>query len=481
MNLEQYFEVFRKHTIGYDAVIHTPYGKKPLYYLDYTASGRLYKPIEDKISEVFGPFVGNTHSETNETGIAMTHAYHYAKRIIREHVNAKDSDVVITTGFGMTGAVNKLQRLLGLKGPCTEHPDDRPVVFITHMEHHSNHISWLETKAEVVVIEPNEDTLIDLNHLEVLLKRYKDRSCKIGSFTACSNVSGIQTPYHEMAKLMHRYGGLCFVDFAASAPYVAIDIHPTDPLEKLDAIYFSPHKFLGGPGSSGVLVFDASLVTNTIPDQPGGGTVDWTNPWGGFKYVDDIESREDGGTPGFLQAIRTALSIRLKEKMGIENMAKREEQLMAILFDQLSDTEGLEILAGNVKKRLGILSFYVHGIHYNLFVRLLNDRYGIQARGGCSCAGTYGHYLLHINQERSAAITDLISHGDLSKKPGWIRISVHPMMTDEEVLYTANAIKAIIKNIEVWKADYYYVRDKNHFEHKERPLTIPVEAMFDLD
>lgn len=481
MDLEKYFEVFRKNTIGYDAVIQTPYGKKPLHYLDYTASGRLYKPIEEKISDVFGPLVGNTHSETNETGIAMTHAYHYAKNIIRKHVNAHDSDVVITTGFGMTGAVNKLQRLLGLKGPCTKHPEDRPVIFVTHMEHHSNHISWLETKAEVVVIEPNENTLIDLDHLEQLLIKYKDRPCKIGSFTACSNVSGIQTPYHEMAKIMHKYGGLCFVDFAASAPYVSIDMHPKDEAEKLDAIYFSPHKFLGGPGSSGVLVFDASLVTNTIPDQPGGGTVDWTNPWGGFKYVDDIESREDGGTPGFLQAIRTALAIKLKDQMGIENMTEREEQLMHILFGELADVEGLEILAGDVKKRLGILSFYAHGIHYNLFVRLLNDRYGIQARGGCSCAGTYGHYLLHIDQERSAAITELISHGDLSKKPGWVRISVHPMMTDDEVLYTARAIKEIIQNIEDWKDDYYYISEKNHFEHKERPLTIPVEELFELD
>jgi len=478
MQLEKYFETFRKNTIGYNSIIETPYGKKPLYYLDYTASGRLYKPIEEKIMNEFGPLVGNTHSETNETGIAMTHAYHYAKSIIRQHVNANASDVLITTGFGMTGAVNKLQRLLGLRGICSR--ENQPVVFVTHMEHHSNHISWFETNAELVVIEPNEDTLIDLDHLEKALIKYKDRSLKIGSFTACSNVSGIQTPYYEMARIMHRHGGLCFIDFAASAPYVHIDMHPTDPETKLDAIYFSPHKFLGGPGSSGVLVFDGSLVSNLIPDQPGGGTVDWTNPWGGYKYVDDIESREDGGTPGFLQAIRTGLAIRLKEQMGIDKMAIRESELVQVLFSALEGTKGLEILASNVKERLGIISFYAYDIHYNLFVRILNDRFGIQARGGCSCAGTYGHYLLHIDEDISKSITEMIRQGDLSKKPGWIRISIHPMMTNEEATYVADAIKEIIVNISEWEKDYYYIKEKNHFEHREQPLRIPIEEMFRL-
>nr|MDA3847036.1 aminotransferase class V-fold PLP-dependent enzyme [Vallitaleaceae bacterium] len=310
--------------------------------------------------------------------------------------------------------------------------------------------------------------------------KFKNRKFKIGSFTACSNVTGIITPYHEMAKIMHENGGLCFIDFAASAPYDKIDMHPEDSMAKLDAIYFSPHKFLGGPGSSGVLVFAAELVTNQVPDQPGGGTVDWTNPWGGYKYVDDIESREDGGTPGFLQAIRTGLAIRLKEQMGIDKMAIREAELVEVLFKALCNVDGLELLASDVKHRLGIISFYAHDIHYNLFVRLLNDRFGIQARGGCSCAGTYGHYLLHIDQEISKSISEMISLGDLSKKPGWVRMSVHPMMTNKEALYAANAIKEIIINIEEWEKDYYYIKGKNQFEHKERPLRIPIEEMFTL-
>jgi len=336
MTNSDHFDVFREQTIGHDAVYETPYGTQRMLYADWIGSGRLYKPIEDTLAAVIGPFVGNTHTETSETGKLMTRAYHVAHKRIKELVNANDNDVILTTGFGMTGAVVKFQRLLGLKNcgelygqPCYRE-SDRPVVFITHMEHHSNHTSWYETFADVVVIEPGEQLLIDLNHLEDLLIKYKDRKFKIGSFTACSNVTGIRTPYREMARLMHQHDGIVFVDFAASAPYDTIDMHPGSPGEDLDAIFFSPHKFLGGPGSAGVLVFNASLYRNPVPDQPGGGTVDWTNPWGEYKFIDDIEIREDGGTPGFLQAMKTAMAMELKEKMGVDRMRIREEELIRL-------------------------------------------------------------------------------------------------------------------------------------------------------
>jgi selenocysteine lyase/cysteine desulfurase len=340
--------------------------------------------------------------------------------------------------------VNKLQRLLGLRVPeiWRNHlhlPErERPVIFMTHMEHHSNQTSWLETLGEVILVNPDREGRVDLNHLEQLLNVYKDRQLKIGSFTACSNVTGIQTPYHKLAKLMHQHGGLCFVDFAASAPYVEINMHPEDPLEKLDAIFFSPHKFLGGPGTSGVLVFDSRIYTNKVPDHPGGGTVLWTNPWGEHKYFDDIEMREDGGTPGILQSIRTALCLNLKSKMGIKNILKREKEQLSLLFSHLEKIPEVHILAGNIKDRIGIVSFYIETIHYNLLVRLLNDRYGIQVRGGCSCAGTYGHYLFNIDQTTSKQITEKITHGDMSTKPGWVRFSIHPIMTDEEIFRRKN-------------------------------------------
>ncbi len=487
--MEHYFDHFRQNTIGHDLKFSTPYGLKDLIYADWIASGRLYGPIEDKIRDVFGPWVGNTHTETSETGTLMTKAYHYAQKIIKKHVNAGEDDVIITTGFGMTAAVVKFQRILGLKqcgklnGTGCLDEKERPVVFVTHMEHHSNHTSWFETMADVVQVQPDRKLLVDLNDLRTQLERYADRKIKIGAFTACSNVTGIETPIHDMARIMHEHGGFCFVDYAASAPYVDIDMHPEDPLERLDAIMFSPHKFLGGPGSSGVLIFSKSLYKNHTPDQPGGGTVDWTNPWGEYKYIDDIEAREDGGTPGFPQAIRTALVIKLKDRIGTDNMRKRERELVEKAFRLLDAIPNLHILANNVRDRLGIISFYITGIHFNLVVKLLNDRYGIQVRGGCACAGTYGHFLLDVSHEKSRHITDLINHGDLSEKPGWIRLSLHPTMTDAELETIAAALAEIQRNHEEWAGDYVYNNRLNEFRHKEEPedKTSLVTAWFEME
>jgi selenocysteine lyase/cysteine desulfurase len=472
VDLEIYFEQFRKNIIGIDQEFDSPYGKKRIIYHDWIASGRLYMPIEKKICETFGPFVANTHTETSETGTRMTLSYHRAHKLIKEHVNAGQNDVIITAGSGMTSVVSKLQRILGMKGPeklvkKESIPEsERPIVFLTHMEHHSNHTSWYETIADVIILKPTKDLLVNPDNLRQMLKKYKDRSYKIGTFTACSNVTGIMTPYYELARIMHEHGGICFVDFAASAPYVDIDMHPDDPMQKLDAIYFSPHKFLGGPGTSGVLVFDSSLYQSTVPDNPGGGTVEWTNPWGKYKYIDDIEVREDGGTPGFLQAIRTALTINLKNQMGTEKIRQREEELVKLAFKGLREIPSIRILADNVEERLGVISFYHPDIHYNLIVKILNDRFGIQVRGGCVCAGTYGHYLLEVSYNKSREITDKIMHGDLSEKPGWVRWSLHPTTRDEEVKSFIKALKSIVQHIEAWKKEYLYNSKTNEFVHQ---------------
>lgn len=472
--LETYFTQFKNKIIGDDLDFETPYGVKRMLYADWIASGRLYKPIEETFLDEIGPYVANTHTETSESGTLMTRAYHYAQKIIKNHVNADNNDVIITTGFGMTAAIVKFQRILGLKVNCPQEKkcpeySDKPIVFVTHMEHHSNQTSWYETIADVVQIPPGNDLRVDLKELRKLLETYKDRKVKIGSFTSCSNVTGIITPFHEMAKIMHEYGGLCFIDYAASAPYVDINMHPEDPQMKLDAIFFSPHKFLGGPGSSGVLIFDSRLYNRHSPDQPGGGTVEWTNAWGEYKYLDDIEAREDGGTPGFLQAMRTAMSIRLKEKIGIEKIKQREKELTKRAFTELRKIGGLHILADKVENRLGIISFYMDSIHFNLVVKLLNDRYGIQVRGGCACAGTYGHYLLNVSYEDSHKITSLINTGDLSEKPGWIRLSLHPTMTDQELDLIIEALKQISENHKEWMNDYAYNRHNNEFRHKSEP------------
>ncbi len=456
VSLEDYFLEFRKGIIGVDAKIPTVQsGDKTILYADWTASGRNYSPIEHRLQNEIMPYVANTHTETSATGMAMTHAYYSAQQIIKKHVNASDQDAIITAGSGMTRLVNKLQRILNLRGLHYDiKGEDKPVVFITHMEHHSNHTSWLETNAIVEVVPPSEDGLVDLENFERLIAKYKDHSYKIASITACSNVTGIRTPYHEVAKLIHAAGGYCFVDFACSAPYVDIDMHPEDKEAYLDAIIFSPHKFLGGPGSAGVLVFNKKLYNKEIPDNPGGGTVDWTNPWGNHKYVDDIEVREDGGTPAFLQTMKTAMSIKLKEEMGVDKMLKREHELLSLFWKEIEGVENINVLAPNHKNRLSIVSFYIDDLHYNLCVRMLNDRYGIQSRGGCSCAGTYGHYLLNVDEEQSKQITDLIDSGDFSMKPGWVRVSFHPTMTDEEVILVGKAIKDVAQNHKEWSVDY---------------------------
>ena len=468
--LEDYFEQFRKNIIGINQSFESPFGEQKIIYADWTASGRLYAPIEEKLFNQFGPFVANTHTETTVTGTAMTMAYQHARNIIKQHVNANNDDVLITDGTGMTGVVNKFQRILGLRIPenlkeFATIPDAiKPIVFISHMEHHSNQTSWLETIADVVVIPANKEGLFCLDELKKLVAKYKDRSFKIASITSCSNVTGIRTPYHEVAKIMHQNNGVCFVDFACSGPYVEINMHP-DAESYLDAIFFSPHKFLGGPGTSGVLIFNKNLYKNNVPDCPGGGTVSWTNPWGEHKYIDNIEDREDGGTPGFLQVIKTALAIQLKEKMGIKNILDREHELVASIFSELNAIDNLHILANQHQNRLGVISFYIDDLHYNLGVKLLNDRFGIQTRGGCSCAGTYGHYLLHVDQETSHNLVCQISSGDLIQKPGWIRMSIHPTTTSHEIQLICESIKALAANHKEWANDYTYNHKTNEFTH----------------
>lgn len=474
LSLEKFFEQFRKKIIGIDQEFISPYGRKKLIYADWTASGRLYRGIEEKLINEFGPFVANTHTETTVSGTAMTLAYHQARNLIKKHVNAGEDDVFIAAGTGMTGVVNKFQRILGLKVPESLRNymslplEKRPVVFVSHMEHHSNQTSWLETIAHVEVIGANDEGLICLESFGKLLEKYRDHPLKIASVTACSNVTGIQTPYYDIARMIHEYNGLCFVDFACSAPYVPINMHP-DGKSYLDAIFFSPHKFLGGPATSGILIFNKHLYKNKAPDHPGGGTVSWTNPWGEHAYIEDIEVREDGGTPGFIQVIKSALAIQLKEEMGSDNMIRREHEILEQLFTALKKIPNLYMLAGQHENRLGVVSFYIENLHFNLGVKLLNDRFGIQSRGGCSCAGTYGHFLFHIDRLTSQKLYEKVSQGELSKKPGWIRISIHPTTSDEEVGQICRAITALAKNHPQWSADYTYNPSTNEFTHKTNP------------
>jgi selenocysteine lyase/cysteine desulfurase len=466
------FSDIRTGIVGLDHTIMTPYGEKPLLYADWAASGRLYHPIEEKLVNVFGPMLANPHTELSATGLATTKAYEEARRIIKTHVGASANDVLVFSGPGMTSAVCKFQRLLGLKTWQDKAASEKPVVFVTHMEHHSNQTTWTETMADVVVIPPDEKGRVSPANLDFLLQEYADRPQKFGSFTAASNVTGVVVPYQDLAKVMHRHDGYCFVDFSACAPYVDINMHPVDEDEHLDAIFLSPHKFLGGPGSSGIVIFNSSLYAGakTAPDHPGGGTVHWTNPWGEKRYIDDIERREDGGTPGFMQAIRTALAMKVKEQMGTTAIAKQERVLTITLMERLNDMLNVHVLDHLLTDRIGIVSFYVSGLSHNLIVRLLNDRFGIQARGGCSCAGTYGHYLLDISREKSKSITDLVDAGEYAAKPGWVRLSLHPTMTIDDIHFIADSVFDITAHASAWESEYRYDENTGMYHHPNDPI-----------
>jgi len=349
MLLEDYFSEYRKKTIGIDYAYETHYGTKILIYADWAASGRLYKDIEDYLVNNIAVLYGNTHSVDNYIGEFINDSYNNAKEIIKKHVNANEDYVVLTVGYGMTAAIDRLHEIMELKNRrFYRNTADKPVVFLTQMEHHSNYTTWLELDVDVEILEQDKNGKPSIDYLEALLKKYNGRKVKIGSFTACSNVTGIKTDYYEMARLMHKYNGFCFVDFSASAPYVNIDVKANSD-EALDAIFFSPHKFLGGPGSSGVLVFNKKLYKRKSPTIPGGGSILWTNPWGGRRYINDINTREDSGTPGILQTIKASLAISLKDKIKVKYIEKREKDILTYLFYQLKDLDYLTIYVIVVK------------------------------------------------------------------------------------------------------------------------------------
>lgn len=458
----------RNNIIGINETIDTPFGKKRLVYADWTASGRMYRPIEDYMLNEVYPYIGNTHTDTTYTGSFMTDLYHKSQEKIKQHVGATENEAILTCGSGMTYVINKFQRILGYKlhekykNQIHIKEEDRPIVFITHMEHHSNHTSWLETICDVEIIPPTSEGQVDLSAFKNMLSQYKNRQTKIASVTACSNVTGVYTPYHEIAEIIHTHGGYCFVDFACSGPYVDINMNPENEMQSLDAIFLSPHKFLGGPGTSGILVFRKHLYNNLIPDNPGGGTVMWTSPYEPHVYRDSIEEREDGGTPGFLQTIRTAKAIELKEQMGTENIQKQEKLLLNRLWERVEQLNGVTILANKIKDRHSILSLEFHNLYHNLVVRALNDIFGIQTRGGCSCAGTYAHHLYEVSSDKSIELKNEILKGNELVRLGWVRISLHPTMLAEEIDYIADAIQYIVEHKQEILA--LYKTDANNYQ-----------------
>jgi len=477
-------DAIRTSVIGEDEAFLGPFGARRVTYADYTASGRALTFIEDYIREVVLPLYANTHTESSGTGLQTTRFRDEAREIIRAALGADDRHAVIFVGSGSTAAINRMIDVLNLRLPAdlddmyqlsTHIPaEQRPVVFIGPYEHHSNELPWRESIADVVVIHEDHDGHIDQAQLEQELKRYAERPLKIGSFSAASNVTGIITDWKAISALLHRHGALSMWDFAAAAPY--IDIRMADDL---DAVFISPHKFIGGPGTPGVLAARKALFKNRVPGMPGGGTVTYVNPLE-HEYVTNIEHREEGGTPAIVDSIRAGLVFQLKEAVGTTEIRKREESFIRRAIERWRRNPNLEILGNPDLDRLSIVSFVVRHdgryLHHNYVVALLNDLFGIQARGGCSCAGPYGHRLLGIDLDRSREFEREIGRGCEGIKPGWIRVNFNYFISERVFEFILDAVDLVAT--EGWKLlpDYRFDPLSGLWRHRagspEPPLSL---------
>lgn len=493
----------RSQIVGVDTQIDTPFGQRLLTYADYTASGRSLRFVEDYLLEKQALYA-NSHTEDDTTGRVTTDLLHQAEARIKQAVNAGPGGRIIATGSGATGAIDRMQQIIGVRLPAASRlilnqlsdgflgeekaakfraycDQFQPVVFVGPYEHHSNELSWREGISTVVEVRLEEDGSIDLAHLQSLLTdpQYQNR-LRIGSFSAASNVTGMISPVAEIARLLHQHDALAFFDYAASAPYVKIDMNPPADENQpgdasLDAVFISPHKFLGGPGASGVLVFNERCYHRELPPTlAAGGTVDYVGP-DSHSFIPDIEAREKGGTPGILQTLKAALVFDLKDAIGAERIEAREAAMTRQAMQRWGANPHIDILGNpDPERRVGIISFNVlrdvkTPLQPRFVTTLLDDLFGIQSRAGCSCAGPYGHQLLGIDAQHSARYQHWITKGFHGIKPGWCRIGFHYVFDDAEAAFILDAVEFIAEYGYRFLPLYAYDAHTGIWQHRDTP------------